>query len=300
MTSTSAGTACLAACLAAGAVLLAPPRRRTARGRPHRRVGPGRDRCARTGPTCAPAEDAPGSEAPARGGADSSTGSQRALAVLVGLAAAVLIGTSTGTLEVGAGAAAGLLVLVVAAERGRGRRRSEVARVRDGVDEGLAALAAALAAGRPPPAALHAASEAAPYLAEAARLAALGADPVPALRAVSARPGAEPMADLAAAWGVALCTGAPLTPVVQRVRGAVAARTAADREAAEQLAPVHATGRVLAVLPVLGLGLGGALGVDSLRLLTTTGWGQACLLLAVVLVAVGLAWLDALTRAALR
>jgi tight adherence protein B len=57
---------------------------------------------------------------------------------------------------------------------------------------------------------------------------------------------------------------------------------------------------VLAVLPVLGLGLGGALGVDSLALLTGTAWGQVCLILALALVAAGLWWVDALARRAMR
>ena len=227
-----------------------------------------------------------------------STASALALAVAVGLGAVLLLGRgSIGTVALAAGA---LAVVVVVAERARGRRRAEQARVRDRVDEGLAVLAAELAAGRSPPAGLAAAAAVAPELGEAARLAALGADPVPALRQASLGPGAGPLADLAVAWGVAAGTGAPLTPVVRRVRQVVAGRAAADREVAEQLAPVHATGRVLALLPVLGLGLSGALGVDGVRLLTTSGWGQVCLLLAVVLVGAGLAWLDLLTRAALR
>jgi tight adherence protein B len=167
------------------------------------------------------------------------------------------------------------------------------------VDEALAVLGAELSAGRAPPSALATAARASPELAEAAHLAALGGDVAPALQRAARSPGAEALGDLAAAVGVAGRTGAPLTPVVRRLRHALAGRGAGTREAAEQLAPVQATARVLAVLPVFGLALGGALGVDTVRLLTTTGWGQVCLLLAVGLVAVGLWWVDVLARRAL-
>jgi tight adherence protein B len=215
----------------------------------------------------------------------------------------VALGTvAAGVLGVPVAAVAflGGLVAVVGLERSRGRRRAAVLRTREQVDEALAVLGAELVAGRAPPAALASAAAAAPAVAPAAQLAALGGDPTPALQQAAGAAGAEALHGLAAAYGVASRTGAALSPVVQRLRLGLAGQAAGSREAAEQLAPVHATARVLAVLPLLGLGLGGALGVDTPALLTGTTWGQVCLLLALGLVAAGLWWVDALARRTLR
>jgi tight adherence protein B len=216
------------------------------------------------------------------------------LAVPVALVVAVVLLPAPGvTLAV-------LLAVVTAvAERRRSRAQAQRRRTRDEVDECLVLLRAELGAGRSPPQALAAAAPAAPGLLEqAAAVAALAGDPQPALRGASAHPGAAALADLAAAWQVAVGGGAPLSALLERMRLSVAAETAAAREAEEQVAPVRATARVLAVLPALGLLLGGAVGVNSMALLTGTLWGQVCLLLAVTLVAAGLAWVAALVRSA--
>jgi tight adherence protein B len=199
----------------------------------------------------------------------------------------------------GAVLAALLAGLTVLAERRRSHVHRQRRRTRDEVDECLVLLRAELGAGRSPPHALAVAAPAAPgLLEEAVAVAALAGDPEPALRRAAGQPGASALADLAAAWQVAVGGGAPLSALLERMRLSVAAETAAAREAEEQVAPVRATARVLAVLPALGLLLGGAVGVNSLALLTGTVWGQACLLFAVALVATGLAWVAALVRSA--
>ena len=183
------------------------------------------------------------------------------------------------------------VVAVVVVERRRGAARAARDRRAEEVDEAITALAADLRSGARPSSALQAAARASPEVfGDAARGAQWGADPVLALRRSARRPGAEAVADLAVAWQVATRTGCHLADLVDRVRDSVRASLATSREVSETLAPVRATARLLAVLPVAGVGVGAAIGVDVVHLLSTTLWGQACLGAAVLLVAAGL-WL---------
>jgi tight adherence protein B len=190
------------------------------------------------------------------------------------------------------------VVGVVAAERSRTRRAAQRRVTAELVEECVTVLAAELRAGRSAPDALAGAAAVAPMLvAPAARAAALGGDPTAALRAGAGTPGADTMGDIAAAWAVAQSTGAPLADLLSRAAARAEDDLVTGREVEEQLAPVRATARVLAVLPAMGLLLGAGLGVDVVSLLLGTGWGQLCLLGAVALVASGL-W--ALERVAQR
>ena len=213
---------------------------------------------------------------------------------------ALLLVAALAPVGMGARVAVVAAAMLVHVDARRRRRRAGVERVRDCLDEAVSVLAAELSAGRFPPAAAESAAAVAPLLfAEAAGMVRVGGDPVPVLRAGGHRvPGASGLVDVAAAWQVAQRTGAPLAPVMERVRASVAADLATAQEAAEQLAPVHATARVLAVLPLAGIPVGWALGVDTVSALTTTAWGQACLLAAVGAVGLGLAWVEIIARRA--
>jgi tight adherence protein B len=203
-----------------------------------------------------------------------------------------------GPVAVGALVAAGTLV---AAERSRIHRRRARARTAEAVAEAASVLAAELTAGRTPAQALSGAAEAAPELVgSAARVSAVGGDPRAALLAASAIDGAWGLAGLAAGWHVAQSTGAPLAAVLARIREVVESELALSREVDEQLAPVHATARVMAALPLLGVLMALGLGVNVPHLLLTTLWGQVCLLAAVSLVAAALALIDRIAQWALR
>jgi tight adherence protein B len=89
-----------------------------------------------------------------------------------------------------------------------------------------------------------------------------------------------------------------LADVLARVRTLVSDDLVTAHEVAEQLAPVRATSRVLAVLPVTGVLLGAGLGVNVVSLLLTTMWGQVCLVGAVTLVAGGLWVIDRISERA--
>ena len=69
-----------------------------------------------------------------------------------------------------------------------------------------------------------------------------------------------------------------------------------DRLLASQLSGPRATAGLLAVLPVLGLGMGAAMGARPWHVLTATGPGRLALLLGVGFDLLGVMWTERLTR----
>jgi tight adherence protein B len=196
-------------------------------------------------------------------------------------------------------AVTGAVLALVLVERRRGVARLTRRRRAESLDEAVTAMAVDLRSGGTPAAALTAAARASPELfADAARAAGWGADPVPALRRSATLAGAESLTDVASAWEVASHTGCSLADVLDRLRHSVHTGLATGREVAETLAPARATARVLAVLPIAGVGVGAVVGVDVPALLLGTTWGKACLALAIGLVAVGLWVVEQITRRA--
>ena len=63
------------------------------------------------------------------------------------------------------------------------------------------------------------------------------------------------------------------------------------------LGPPRATAKMLATLPVIGVLLGTAMGVDPLDFLLTTGTGNVCLLGGLALALLGLWWVERLADA---
>jgi tight adherence protein B len=211
-------------------------------------------------------------------------------AAVVLLVVAVMATRGAGPLLVAIAAALGALLAV---ERDRLRRRRARRSVADATEECVLMLAAEMAAGRSAGEALAAAASAGPAeVAEAAAVAGLGGDPVPVLRDGAQRHGAAALRQVAAAWQLASATGAPLAELLGRVAQVVRDEAATAREVEEQLAPVRATGRVLAGLPLMGVVIGAGVGVDVPSLLLLTTWGQLCLLTALGLVAAGLTVID--------
>ena len=172
------------------------------------------------------------------------------------------------------------------------RARSASVRTRAQTIAALDLLAAELRAGILPRHAIEALADDAPSLRPAAAAAAHGGDVVAALRAASAEPGASALADLAGAWQVAERAGAPLADVLDRVATAVRDDAEVDRDVQAEAAPARATGRLMAVLPVLGLSLGAGMGADPVHVLTGTVLGASCLAGGVLLACAGVAWVD--------
>lgn len=197
-----------------------------------------------------------------------------------------------------AGVVVGVTTLVVV-ERRRGAARMRALATAEQVDEAVTAISAALTAGASPSQTLSSAARASPALLDdAARHAQWGVDPTPALNEAARQPGAAALADLAAAWAVAASTGCHLRDIVERIRTSVHDGVAVAHEVQEQLAPVRATARVLALLPLGGLAVGASLGVNVPGLLLTTTWGLASVAVALALVASGLWLVERIARRA--
>lgn len=212
----------------------------------------------------------------------------------------VLVGaTAAGALAAGIGGAvaAALLAVTVVRTRRDLRAEREHAEATHGLAEGLGSFAAEVRSGAPLPAAADAAgADAHPVTARAFALvsatARLGGDVPAALRSAGR---SEPVAAahldrVAAAWaladrhGIALAGPAEAAARDLRARARVAARLRA------QLAGPRATATVLALLPLLGVGLGEAIGAHPWAVLSGPAFGQVLLVVGVGLVCAGVAW----------
>ncbi|MEU2851572.1 type II secretion system F family protein [Streptomyces syringium] len=125
-----------------------------------------------------------------------------------------------------------------------------------------------------------------------------GGDVPEALRKVARQPGAEGLNGVAACWQVSVDGGAGLAAGLERVAAALGAERDQRGDLHAQLAGTRSTGVMLAVLPVLALLMGSALGAAPLRVLLHTSAGLGCLTLGGVLECAGLAWTARIVRAA--
>ncbi|WP_129841574.1 type II secretion system F family protein [Streptomyces sp. RFCAC02] len=196
---------------------------------------------------------------------------------------------------------AALVPLAVRLRRRRADRRAADLR-RKGVVTFCASLAGEVRAGHPPARALiTAASDGLADEAEAVRAAAhYGGDIPEALRRAAERPGAEGLRGVVACWQVAVDGGASLAGGLEKVAETLRAEQAQREELRAQLAGPRATAFMLAVLPVLGILLGAALGVRPLEILLHTPLGLGCLLAGAALEWAGIAWVAAIVRRAER
>lgn len=154
-------------------------------------------------------------------------------------------------------------------------------------------LAVLLSAGVTAPAAWsHLARHADPLIVDAARAAQSGGDVAGALRA-----GDGVWSDIAAVWAVAVAVGAPLADTLRSAAAALRDATEVRAEVAVALAEPIATARLLTWLPLLGLPLGAALGLDPLRVLDEPLGGGA-LVAGLLLVGASHAWTRHLARRA--
>jgi tight adherence protein B len=175
--------------------------------------------------------------------------------------------------------------------RSRADARARTA-TRERVLETCDLLAAELGAGQPAESALVRAAEAWPLLTPVARTTALGGDVPSALRLLSARPGAEGLALVAAAWVVAHRTGHGLADALSRLAESLRRAAATDRVVQGELASARATARLVGGLPVVALAMGAGSGGDPVGFLLGTPVGLACLAGGLLLGFVGLAWIE--------
>ncbi|MEU8629598.1 type II secretion system F family protein [Streptomyces sp. NPDC048669] len=183
------------------------------------------------------------------------------------------------------------------------RRESRKDRERraDGVVDLCGAVVGELRAGREPGQALLVAvrGTGAMGAAEAGVSAAaqFGGDVPGALGQAACEPGLDGLAGVAACWRVAVDGGAGLAAGLDRLEGALRAERRRREELRAQLAGAWSTVVVLALLPVLGMGLGAALGAEPLRVLLHSPAGLVCLVAGGLLETAGLLWAGRIVRA---
>ncbi len=215
--------------------------------------------------------------------------------LLAGVAAAVATGwvvdsVRGAVLGLAAGSSAAVAVWTLT-HADRARRRN---RIRDQVARGCSELAALLRAGHPPGRALQLVAEGLPIFAEPAAHAQIGGDPIEALQRVALRPGCHGLRGLAGAWRIAERTGASMTSFLDDLAADLAAERELRRTVDTELAAPRMTGRLLGFLPVVGLGLGYAVGGDPVGYLIGSLAGLACLGVGISLAAAGVVWTEKL------
>jgi len=195
---------------------------------------------------------------------------------------------------------------VVAAHRVRRVRRqtSEAEARRAATVEVTFALAGELRAGRTTAEALAAVASGAgplePGFAAAARAVLAGDDAFEELRRLAELPGAERLGSVVAAWSVAAAAGGRVAIVLERLSEAMESEDELRRELDAAMAGPRATMVLLALLPVLGLGLGQAVGASPVQLLVHRPLGWLLLAGAAVLDLGGVVATRAIARTALR
>lgn len=228
-----------------------------------------------------------------------STGQALLLAIVVGGGTGAVLG----------GPVAGVVLAAYAALGARGLRRRQARRAADRAHrhdlDQLAALAADLRAGLPVAAALRdgaGSGGAGPAITEFGAPDSLGGPGGPCAPGLSGSPGLTSgprrIGRMArAAVRLADRTGAPLAELLERVEADARAADRGLAAAAAQAAGARATAWLLAALPVGGIGLGYAIGVDPVAVLLHTAVGGASAIAAVALQVGGLLWAERLGTA---
>ncbi|MBV9592371.1 MAG: hypothetical protein JO147_01035 [Actinobacteria bacterium] len=111
-------------------------------------------------------------------------------------------------------------------------------------------------------------------------------------------PGLENVQDVRALWLAATGIGAPTAALVRSLRDDLSARESTRRAVAAALAGPRSSAALLAMLPVVGLGLGSAMGARPSAVLLGSATGRWLLCLGVTLDALGLAWMWAMVAKA--
>ncbi|MGH1561184.1 type II secretion system F family protein [Mumia sp. DW29H23] len=233
---------------------------------------------------------APGSDDDAERSRDGLAGARPVLVAGV----TVLVLATTGVTPVVV-MVAGCVAWLATGLRARSHARALRRAVRAETTAACEALGAELAAGLPAAVAIDRVAGDHAVMRPVAAHVRLGGDPVAALRAAAARPGAAGLHDVAAAWSVSARAGGGLVAVLDRIVEDLRARDDLVREVEATLGPPRATARLLAVLPVLALALGAAMGGNPLAFLLGGGAGSWCLVAGVALAAAGVLWVERIT-----
>ena len=210
--------------------------------------------------------------------------------VAVAATCAVVVAVPSTVTQIAVVAMVGTLLFALRLRVGA-RRRAEAIRFRGEVARVVRAASAELRAGVDPAAALHAATSDASDAWATVRSAG-SADVTAALQSAAATPGGEGLTVVAAAWHLAEQAGAPLAGILDRMAASIQDEVDLDREVAVEAGPARATARLMAVLPIFGLGLGMLLGVNPVAVILGSGLGVACLVAGLALACGGVWWIE--------
>lgn len=175
----------------------------------------------------------------------------------------------------------------------RSARRRGAARRRRDVAQACTLLAGQVGIGQVPLAALRSAAEDCPLLTGAVATADLGGDVVAHWRRQACVPGQQGLTELAAAWQLAQSTGAGMAQVLDQVADALHEDEALNLVISSEAAAPRASGKIMALLPLVGIGLGYLIGGDPIRFLLDSPGGWACLVGGAALSCGGVLWMDA-------
>lgn len=216
--------------------------------------------------------------------------------ILLGL----IIGVGYMTEAPGAVLASAALLVVLTAARlvAQHRQRRSARRARAAVALACTVLASYLRVGQVPSAALAIAAADCEVLRDGHHAHSLGGDVGHIWRQQARRAGCNGLLDLARAWQVSVETGAPMSSTLDQVAASLSADQELIRVVNSELSAARATSKVMAALPLCGVGIGYLLGGDPARWLLAGPAGWACLLSGVLLACGGVLWIEALARRA--
>lgn len=221
------------------------------------------------------------------------------LAAVVAVGACVLIAVLLGMRIAGWALAGAIIVGTIAGLIWRAVNAIEVRRAEREVARVARVIASQLRIGQMPAAALREAASDAAILAPVAAAAQIGGSVPDTFRSLSRHRGHHGLVHLAAAWELSQRTGAPVADIVERVAEELREDEAMAAGVATEVAGARTTGRVMAVLPLAGLGLGFAAGGNPLTFIATTWIGEVLFVAGVGLAAVGVWWLEKLADSAM-
>lgn len=190
-------------------------------------------------------------------------------------------------------AAGGALALL----RHRRRRVESDRRARE-VREYCDLLAADLAAGVAPAVALRRLSQTWADIRRVVEADRFGLDVGLAWRSVAADSGLPSLEMVALAWSYAQQTGVGLAVAMRHVAESLGAQARLDRVVNAELSSARATAWLVAVLPLGVLAMGSGLGGNPWQFLFLTTPGVALLTIGLVLILVGLWWLEGIIESA--
>lgn len=218
------------------------------------------------------------------------------MGVVVAAGLVVVVGAGTRLAVIAAGSAGVAWVARQIYQMGRTRRERRARQRR--VVALCDALSAELRGGLPMTTAVQRCCGDDAELSSVVRAAALGGDVAGAFRGCARLPGADGLRAVAAAWDIAGTTGSALSSVLDRMASGLRDDDEARSEVDAALGPPRATARMLALLPVFGLGLGASIGAHPVGFLLGSAAGLTCLSGGAALALLGMWWVERLAATA--